>query len=219
MNDRDRIYHIKLTEEEVLALPILKELVTTYMYNLYDKKEGDEYFNKHLSNMKLIADYQKNHQGICAVMCNIADKVNAVFVTNNSFAIKEAFDLFNQLLSCLDFGLTYNGECFQFVDWQGANLGGIESDEFDDIPSMIDRLKIYINDVIINDIKELLPEAKEANYHTYQELLKILKSLDKERQDIVARDTKFLKMIVEAPDYDFFYDKDMLLKYLVYDKE
>ena len=71
------------------------------------------------------------------------------------------------------------------MDKQGANLGEIESDRFDDAAIIIDRLDIYIGDYFVDDIREtmgegasedwpqLLQEAKtsmtqkELEYHSY----------------------------------------------------
>ena len=72
----EKLYNLKLTKEELDALPIIKELASTYLYELYEKKQGDRYYLKHENNMKLIDDFQSKHQGVIAVACNIVDKID-----------------------------------------------------------------------------------------------------------------------------------------------
>ena len=47
-----------------------------------------------------------------------------------------------------------NGETiYKLVDDQGANLGNIESEEFHSVDDIVDRLDIYYNDYLIEDVE------------------------------------------------------------------
>lgn len=62
-------------------------------------------------------------------------------------------EMFDWLISFMDFGLvkyTKTGE-FGLRDLQGANLGNIESDRFDNAAGIIDRLGIYLHDYFLGD--------------------------------------------------------------------
>ena len=73
-----KIYNLQFTEEEMLALPIIKEMALTYTYDLYEKTKDDPYYKKHQENIKAIDNFQKEYQGICAVACNIVNKVKSI---------------------------------------------------------------------------------------------------------------------------------------------
>lgn len=47
---------------------------------------------------------------------------------------------------------------WSLIDNQGANLGDIESDRFENASQILERMDIYIDDYIITDIEELAEE-------------------------------------------------------------
>ena len=70
------------------------------------------------------------------------------------------------LLSDMDFKLIKQPEVegiqyYSLEDLQGANLGKIEKDRFDNTAAMLDRLDIYYNDYILDDLNEIygLPDV------------------------------------------------------------
>ena len=64
-----------------------------------------------------------------------------------------------EFAEAFDFGLLVgyedSGEKFyQLEDFQGANLGGIESEKFLDAAHIADRLDTYYYDYIVSDLQE-----------------------------------------------------------------
>jgi hypothetical protein len=64
--------------------------------------------------------------------------------------------------------------CWKLIDLQGANLGGIEDDEFFGIDGIVDRLDIYYDDYLLDenessdDYNELLDEMINADPSAWQ---------------------------------------------------
>lgn len=54
----------------------------------------------------------------------------------------------NQIIELCQFNLIKTGDKYRLEDWQKANLAGIEEERFDTIDEAIDRLEVYINDII-----------------------------------------------------------------------
>lgn len=73
--------------------------------------------------------------------------------------------IFNEFLELIEFALVKHkteledeAGIWSLVDLQGANLGDIESDRFNNAAGIVDRMEIYINDYFIEDIENLLAE-------------------------------------------------------------
>ena len=62
--------------------------------------------------------------------------------------------LFDEFLDVIEFRLVRYPTGWGVVDCQGANLGDIERDRFENAKSLIDRLDVYIQDYFIADIAE-----------------------------------------------------------------
>lgn len=84
------------------------------------------------------------------------------------------------LLSDMDFKLIKQPEVegiqyYSLEDLQGANLGKIEKDRFDNTAAMLDRLDIYYNDYILDDLNEIygLPDVYSKSF---EELLEECKN-------------------------------------------
>jgi hypothetical protein len=61
-------YPVFLTEEELKAIPVLFNMAYIYSWELYDKKEGDKYYEQHKENIELIKNYHgQGYQGVLAV--------------------------------------------------------------------------------------------------------------------------------------------------------
>lgn len=67
--------------------------------------------------------------------------------------------LFDEFMELTEFGLikNHNGS-WSVKDYQCANLGDIESDEFFSVMQIFDRMDTYIQDYFLRDIDELLDE-------------------------------------------------------------
>lgn len=67
-----------------------------------------------------------------------------------------AISIAGEIISTENFGLDIdkNGE-FKLVDYQEANLGGIENDRFTNLANVIDRLSIYHQDTYYKPFKEI----------------------------------------------------------------
>lgn len=72
--------------------------------------------------------------------------------------------LFDQLLNTVEFRLVKYSDGWGLVDKQGANLGEIESDRFDDAAMILDRLDIYIGDYFVDDIRETMGEGSSEDW-------------------------------------------------------
>ena len=64
--------------------------------------------------------------------------------------------LFNQFMDLTEFSLIKHKDGWGLYDRQGANLGDIESDRFSNAEQIFERMDVYINDYIIEDIKRCL---------------------------------------------------------------
>lgn len=63
---------------------------------------------------------------------------------------------------------------WSLIDLQGTNLGDIEGDRFKSAAHILDRMDIYINDYIIEDIEECLDEKSlypENGYSGWGDML------------------------------------------------
>lgn len=76
--------------------------------------------------------------------------------------------LFDEFLELTEFALIrhkndYNEITDEYghwslIDYQGANLGNIEGDRFENANQILERMDVYIHDYIITDIEELAEE-------------------------------------------------------------
>lgn len=64
--------------------------------------------------------------------------------------------LFESFLDLTEFSLEYHKDTREWglYDRQGANLGDIQSDRFEHAGQIFDRMGVYINDYIFEDLKE-----------------------------------------------------------------
>ena len=65
-------------------------------------------------------------------------------------------ELFDEFLNITDFELVKYPDGFGLVDMQCANLGDIEGCRFETAEDVIDRMDVYVNDYLLNDIDGLL---------------------------------------------------------------
>lgn len=81
--------------------------------------------------------------------------------SNNLYSIS-----LSELLSWIDFDYSFDNGKFALIDLQGANLGDIESEQFDDIEQVIDRLDHYWEDTFLNG--EICCDI-DFDFETYEE--------------------------------------------------
>lgn len=62
--------------------------------------------------------------------------------------------LFESWLDLTDFTLIKYNDGWGLYDQQGGNLGDIQSDRFENAEQILDRMEIYINDYIFEDLTE-----------------------------------------------------------------
>ena len=62
--------------------------------------------------------------------------------------------LTRELLDLIEFELVKYEDGYGLVDLQGANLGNIEGDRFDNAESLFDRIEIYLDDYIVRSLEE-----------------------------------------------------------------
>lgn len=71
------LINITLTKEEYEAMPILISMSQIYLWELYNKKETDSFYEQHKENIELIQQYHnKGYQGIMANASEILKKIN-----------------------------------------------------------------------------------------------------------------------------------------------
>lgn len=119
------------------------------------------------------------------------------------------FDTFNEVINSVEFKLMYSkaDNNFRLVDLQGANLADIESDTFDNLIEVIDRLDVYINDYFIEDV---ISEMNIGSYEHYEDLIRIIKS--NERASEFVFDVEVLEMLCALDDISEFKDIELILK-------
>ena len=64
--------------------------------------------------------------------------------------------LFEEFLDCVDFTLMKHTDGWGVHDRQGANLGDIEDDRFEDAEDVLDRMDTYITDYFYADLEDEL---------------------------------------------------------------
>ena len=104
--------------------------------------------------------------------------------------------LFDDFLNITEFLLLKHKDgTFSLEDRQRANIGDIEDDRFTSASEILDRLDIYIQDYLINDIEEALDEKSIeidcawGEYGQYRDLIPDYKF-----------DFDLLDMIINHPD-------------------
>lgn len=83
-------------------------------------------------------------------------------------------NLFVQMIDLMEFSLNKYEDGYGVINQQCANLGDIENDRFENATSLIDRLSVYINDYIIEDLEDGLSDiGVDVKYNNYKELLEL----------------------------------------------
>lgn len=83
-------------------------------------------------------------------------------------------ELFEQFMELTEFTLTKYKDGWGVIDGQGANLGDIQDDRFENAADIFDRMDIYINDYFFNDLEEELEaynvdlEGREVPWSAYE---------------------------------------------------
>ena len=106
--------------------------------------------------------------------------------------------LFDQLLNTVEFRLVKYSDGWGLVDKQGANLGEIESDRFDDAAMILDRLDIYIGDYFVDDIRETMGEGASEDWP--QLLQEAKTSMTQKELEYHSYDLDVLEMICNHPN-------------------
>lgn len=68
--------------------------------------------------------------------------------------MNKATEIFVAMLDLIEFELVNYEDGYGLVDLQGANLADIESDRFQTVEQIIDRLDAYINDYYLDDLED-----------------------------------------------------------------
>lgn len=76
-------------------------------------------------------------------------------------------ELFEEFLDLTEFTLVRHQNDWSLVDRQGANLGDIESDRFDNATQILNRMEIYINDYILRALEDELDMYK-VDFNGYE---------------------------------------------------
>ena len=94
--------------------------------------------------------------------------------------MKDYTTVFREFLDLIEMELVRYEDGFGVIDLQGANLGDIESDRFQNASELIDRLNLYINDYYITDLEEEYTEYFDtpdgvSPYHTAEDWCEMFK--------------------------------------------
>lgn len=126
-------------------------------------------------------------------------------MTLNNEQNKKYISLFSDIISIEEFELVrYKNGLWGVHDLQGANLGGIESDSFDTIAQILDRMEIYHIDYFEESI---LNYFEIENFENYIDLVeqcrnKIKNDKNGEFSDYSETELNYLEFIGNAPNID-----------------
>ena len=120
---------------------------------------------------------------------------------------------FIELLDLIEFDLEKHDDAdedekWSLIDKQGANLGNIESDRFGDASGILDRLNIYIEDYIIDDLDRILnglDDVSTEGLNTWEDYLNWYNTIGKEKyaEEFSAWDFEVLDLLINhAEDVD-----------------
>ena len=115
-------------------------------------------------------------------------------------------ELFNEMLDLYEFTLIHHSDnTWGLLDRQGANLGDIESDRFNTITDIFERLEVYHIDYIVTAVEEYF------DIYTYTDYLDLvcqcrekIKNEPLEYADFSEWDLNILTLIATAPNIDIF---------------
>ena len=105
------------------------------------------------------------------------------------------YNLFEDMLDLYEFDLAVDNEGFwRVVDRQAGNLGGIEQEQFNTLADILDRMEVYHNDYIIEDLEKCFPEIEYSNWEDlYKELISLSNDEDLSEFEF---DIRVLEMIL-----------------------
>lgn len=139
------------TDEDVMK--VIKDNIDEVKSMLNESKKS----KKKKDKVRFVGDMNKEISFFNRAMGNNATAdggVGSVAVAE-SVETKDPTKLFEGLLDLIEFTLVKNEDgTYSLRDNQGANLGGIEEDEFEDARDVIGRLDIYINDYFLDPMRE-----------------------------------------------------------------
>ena len=73
-------------------------------------------------------------------------------------------ELFNEVLDIIDFELIKYKNGWGLIDKQLADLGDKESERFDNVVKLVDRLEMYIEDYFVEEIRIEVEELAEMTW-------------------------------------------------------
>lgn len=88
-------------------------------------------------------------------------------------------------------------QCLKLYDLQGANLGGIESDTFEDFDQLIGRMDVYFDDYIVRPLEEEF-ENEIGEWNTWFDMYNRIVELPYERIKSYEWDINMLGLWIDA---------------------
>ena len=118
--------------------------------------------------------------------------------------MNKQIELFNEMLDLYEFTLIHhNDNTWGLLDRQGANLGDIESDRFNTITDIIERLEVYHIDYIVYDVEEYFDIYDYTDYlDLVTQCREKIATTPLEYADFSEWDLNILTFIATAPQYD-----------------
>lgn len=186
------------------ANALKREGLRNLVDQMYKEATSDDYDNLLVVCMKYVdmaneAAYNKDES-----LSESEDEDHCPFTNESQESLKESVEdydeLFAEFLDITEFSLQKgkdeDGEdCYYLIDQLGANLGGIESDEFYSAMEIADRMDTYIRDYFLND-------EEYGEYTSLDDLL------DNGPKDIPGRPVvDMLANHIDEVDIDRVYDK------------
>lgn len=126
-------------------------------------------------------------------------------MTLNNEQKKKYISLFSDIISIEEFELVrYKNGLWGVHDLQGANLGGIESDSFDTIAQILDRMEIYHIDYFEEACMDFFDISEHFGYIDLVEQCrnKIKNDKNGEFADYSETELNYLEFIGNAPNID-----------------
>lgn len=107
-------------------------------------------------------------------------------------------ELFNEVLDIIDFELIKYKNGWGLIDKQLADLGDIESERFDNVVKLVDRLEMYIEDYFVEEIRIEVEELAEM---TWKEIIDTAPNeLDQQQSEAYKFNLLVLDMICNHKD-------------------
>lgn len=168
---------------------------------LFDLVDGEYYHYKDLYSAKEIEDEIKLEETPSKKESKSLKKESKKLKEDYTPSPMSATDFFDSFDFTIYKSTDEDGDpCYKLRDKQGANLGDIEDDTFQSISDAVNRLDMYYEDYIINDLSEIAPELSGLHSGNYEDVFNKIKDMDKTADGHSVRGHKALLYYILHPE-------------------